>query len=102
MTASPSEGWARRAARVGRCVAKFRLTNKPQVQGWRTSRVSTGGARCIGCDDPFQPGELHVEVIAAQTLVLELHDECFEVWTRFAQGGAPAPPPLPEDEEPEF
>ena len=38
----------------------------------------------------------------AQTIVLELHDECFEVWQRFAQGGAqPAAPEsgYPDDEE---
>src|SRR6266513_4877410 len=101
MTASPpSEDWARRAARVGRCVAKFRLTSKPQVQGWRTSRVTSGGARCIGCDDPFQPGEPHVEIVAARTLLLELHDECFDVWVRFGQGGpGPAPSGQADAEE---
>jgi hypothetical protein len=44
----------------------------------------------VGCGDPFQPDEPHVEVLAAQTVVLEFHDECFEVWERFAQGGAEA------------
>ena len=96
----PSEDSARRAARVGRCVAKFRLTNKPQVHGWRTRGVTSGGARCIGCDEPFQPGEPHVEVVVADTLVLELHDECFDVWMRFAQGG-PAPSAAPDGEDDE-
>ena len=102
MAPSPqSEDWARQAARVGRCVAKFRLTSKPQLRNWRTSRVTTGGARCIGCDEPFQPGEPHVELVAAQTLVLELHDECFEIWRRFAERGPvpPAPPDVDEEEE---
>ena len=101
---SPSQpdSWSRRAARIGRCVAKFRLTNKPKVHTWRTSRVSSGGARCIGCDEQFQTGEPHVEVVAAQTLVLELHDECFDVWTRFAQGAPPPETPPDEDEEADF
>jgi hypothetical protein len=95
-----SEEWARRAARVGRCVARFRLANRPQTQGWRMNRVTAGAARCIGCDDPFEPGEAHVEVVAAQTVVFELHDECFEVWTRHAPGGRPTPAD-PDADEPD-
>jgi len=65
MTPSASSGdWARRAARVGRCVARFRLATKPHVQAWRATRVATGGARCVGCGDLFQPHEPHVEVLA--------------------------------------
>ena len=89
MTPAASSGdWGRRAGRLGRCVARFRLASKPQAANWRTERVTTNGARCVGCDDPFEPDELHVEVVVAQTIVLELHDECFDVWQRFAQGGA--------------
>jgi hypothetical protein len=87
MTPAASSGdWARRAARLGRSVARFRLS-KPHVANWRAEHVTTGGARCVGCDDPFEPGESHVEVVMAQTVVLELHDECFQVWERFAQSG---------------
>ncbi len=44
-----------------------------RVFGWRPSRtckrggatrVATGGARCVGCGDLFQPDEPHVEVLA--------------------------------------
>jgi hypothetical protein len=102
MTASaPSGDWARRAGRVGRCVARFRLASKPRVQAWQMNRVTSAGARCVGCDDEFQPGELHVEVVVARTVLMELHDECFDVWTRFAQGGRgpTAPDPVSADEE---
>jgi hypothetical protein len=104
MTASASSGdWARRAARVGRCVARFRMATKPEVRAWRATRVATGGARCVGCGDPFQPDEPHVEVVAAQTVILDLHEECFGVWERFAQGGAePAargPEPVDDEED---
>ena len=40
----------------------------------------------------------------AQTVVLELHDECFEIWERFARGGEPRPTTeadATEDEEDE-
>jgi len=94
-----SEDWARRAARVGRCVARFRLASKPQVQAWRTNEVTAGGGRCVGCDEQFYPGEPHVEVVAAQTVVFELHHECFDVWTRFAGAGAAPPPAEPGDDE---
>jgi len=103
MTPAASSGdWVRRAARLGRCVARFRLASRPQVANWRTERVTTSGARCVGCDDPFEPGESHIEIVVAQTIVLELHDECFEVWERFGQGGAPRATPdpgSPYDEE---
>jgi hypothetical protein len=85
MPSAPSGDWARGAARIGRSVARFRLASKPQVQSWGTKRVTAGGAKCIGCDDQFEAGEPHVEVVAAHTIVIELHDECFEVWRRIAQ-----------------
>jgi hypothetical protein len=78
------------------------LASRPQVANWRSARVTTSGARCVGCDDPFESDEAHVEVVVAQTIVLELHDECFEVWQRFALGGAQRATPDPgyaEDEE---
>ena len=72
------------------------------MANWRTERVTTSGARCVGCDDPFEPGELHIEIVVAQTIVLELHDECFEVWERLGHGGAQRATPdpgSPYDEE---
>ena len=72
------------------------------MANWRTERVTTSGARCVGCDDPFESGESHIEIVVAQTIVLELHDECFEVWERFGQGGAQRATPdpgSPYDEE---
>jgi hypothetical protein len=103
MTPAASSGdWGRRAGRLGRCVARFRLASKPRAANWHTERVTTTGARCVGCDDPFEAGELHVEVVIGQTVVLELHDECFDVWQRFAQGGAQRAAPDPgyaDDEE---
>src|SRR5947209_6522412 len=94
MTPTPLSGdWARRAAHVGRCVARFRLASKPRVASWQMQRVTSVGARCVGCDDEFRPDEPHVEVVVAQAVLMELHDECYDVWTRFAQGGRPATAP---------
>jgi len=98
---APSGGWARRAARVGRCVARFRLAGKPTVSSWRMQRVTSVGARCVECDEEFQHDEAHVEIVVAQAVLMELRDECYDVWTRFAQGGGEpaASDPIPADDE---
>jgi|SRR6266850_1770606 len=98
---APSGDWARRAARVGRSVARFRLAGKPRVPSWQMQRVTSVGARCVGCGDEFQHDEPHVEIVVAQAVLMELHDECYDVWTRFAQGGREpaASDPVPADDE---
>ena len=83
---TPMPNWSKRAARVGRVVARFRLADRPRERAWDARRIGEGGGRCFGCDDSFQLGESHVEVVVAEALVMELHDECFETWKRIATG----------------
>ena len=94
--------WSERAARVGRAVARFRLAGRPEMRAWEARRIAEGGGHCFGCDETFRPGETHVEVVVAQTLLMELHEDCFDAWKRFAvrrPAGNDAPPGPAEDDD---
>lgn len=78
--------WSQRAVRVGRAVARFKLATQPQLQAWQARRVSEGGDHCFGCDEQFRPDEAHLEIVVARTLVMRLHEDCFEAWKKMAAG----------------
>jgi hypothetical protein len=85
----PTGDWSQRAVRVGRAVARFKLATQPKVQAWQVRRVVEGGERCFGCDENFQADESHLEVTVARTLVMRLHEDCFEAWKKMAVGSGP-------------
>jgi hypothetical protein len=80
-----SNDWSNRAVRVGRAVARFKLVARPHLQAWEARRTAEPGTRCFGCDEAFGD-ESHYEIVVAQTLLMRLHDDCFEAWKKLAAG----------------